>query len=344
MTHSRVAHHIGVWMVMPCLAAFGSCASSAAGDPEATGGDRLTDRVWMQAEADRPGVIRTFLSNGTLLMDSCWETLRLEHWQRDGDSIVWTEDTAEIRADVVLLTDAELVFDLQLSTVAERQHFVAADVPYLCPDVPKQTVEAQAELPLTYGCDDPDGQPFAFSVRYIGEAVELGLPDRFARPGLVTVPEVRATSGSKYEGDGILFWTAGERVRLDVDRVTFGPCAQRPPGDWASAAAVADPWEQARAEGVVFRALGQEPFWKLDVVPDRWMLFELMGADPVLTPVPEAQTADGQTVYHAVTEAHDLALKIENTVCYDSMSGHEFEARVIVTLDGTVYHGCGRAP
>lgn len=54
-----------------------SCASSATGEPESVGGDPLTDRIWLQAEANRPGVIRAFLSNGTLLMDSCWETFRV---------------------------------------------------------------------------------------------------------------------------------------------------------------------------------------------------------------------------------------------------------------------------
>lgn len=228
MKHSKVAHVVGAWPVVLGLAAVLSCTSSATGEPESVGGDPLTDRIWLQAEADRPGVIRAFLSNGTLLMDSCWETFRLERWHRDGDSVVWTEDTAEIRADIVSLTDTELALDLQPSGIAQRQRFVAADVPYLCPDIPKETAGVETQPTLIYGCDDPGGEPFAFSVRYVGEAVEMGLPERFGRPGAVIVPRVRAASGSKFEGDGILFWTAGERVRLDVDGVSFGPCAERP--------------------------------------------------------------------------------------------------------------------
>ena len=36
------------------------------------------DRVWVQAEpSDMPGQMRIFLSDGTLVMDSCWEVYRL---------------------------------------------------------------------------------------------------------------------------------------------------------------------------------------------------------------------------------------------------------------------------
>lgn len=328
--------------VTVCLAAVLTLPAAAGGGPDAA--DRLVNRVWMQEQADRPGVIRTFLSDGTLLIDSCWETFRLERWHRDGDSVVWTEDTAEIRADIVSLTDAELVLDLQLTGGVERRSLVAAKVPYLCPDVPKETATAEAEPALTYGCDDPAGEPFSFTIRYVGKAVEMGLPERFGRPGSVTVPQVRAASGAKFEGGGILFWTAGQRVRVDVDGVSFGPCAQWPESEQPLELPVTDPWEQARDDGVTFRALGQEPFWKLDIVPGRWMYFELVGTDPISTPVPEAQTADGQTVYHAITEAHDLEVEIEPTVCHDSMSGEAFDATVTVTLDGAVYQGCGRAP
>ncbi len=203
-------------------------------------------------------------------------------------------------------------------------------------------VAAPSERPaaLTYGCDDPAGEPFTFGVRFREEAVELRLPERFHRPASVTLSQVRAGSGSKYKGDGILFWIAGEEARFDVDGESFGPCAERPADQ-----AVADPWAQARSDGVAFRALGQEPFWKLDIIPERWMNFQRLGEDGVFTPVPEAESdAAGQTGYHAITEAHDLKVVIDPTVCYDSMSGAEFEATVVVTLDGKVFHGCGRTP
>lgn len=80
------------------------------------------------------------------------------------------------------------------------------------------------------GCDDPGGDPFVFTVRYGDEEATVDLPPRFSRPTLV-LPQVRAASGARFVGDGVLFWTHGEHIRLDVDGLSFGPCAFRPLGE-----------------------------------------------------------------------------------------------------------------
>ena len=99
----------------------------------------LTNQVWVRADSTgMPGVLRVFLADGTLLMDSCWETYRLSEWSMEPDSTLrWQEDTAEIRADVVTLNEEELVLRLNLTSGAEEQRFVAASVPYVCPDMPR---------------------------------------------------------------------------------------------------------------------------------------------------------------------------------------------------------------
>ena len=43
----------------------------------------------------------------------------------------------DIAADIVSLTDAELVLSLKLGSDAVEEKYVAATVPYLCPDMPK---------------------------------------------------------------------------------------------------------------------------------------------------------------------------------------------------------------
>ncbi len=97
----------------------------------------LVDRVWTKADGDLPGVMRIFLSDGTLVQDSCWETHRLSQWQLTSDSALsWNEDGREISADILSLSDAELVLSLNLVGGAIEETYVAATTPYLCPDMP----------------------------------------------------------------------------------------------------------------------------------------------------------------------------------------------------------------
>jgi hypothetical protein len=90
----------------------------------------------MSNPAGLPGVMRIFLSDGTLVMDSCWETYRLEKWRWESDStIAWREDTAEIRATIVELAADDLVLRLALADGNREEHFRVAQVPYLCPEM-----------------------------------------------------------------------------------------------------------------------------------------------------------------------------------------------------------------
>ncbi|MGI9175591.1 MAG: hypothetical protein ACR2GR_09775 [Rhodothermales bacterium] len=99
----------------------------------------LTNRVWVRADSTgMPGVLRLFLVDGTLLMDSCWETYRLSEWSMTSDSTLrWQEDSAEIRANVLTMNEEELVLRLNLTSGAEDQRFVSASVPYVCPEMPR---------------------------------------------------------------------------------------------------------------------------------------------------------------------------------------------------------------
>ena len=95
----------------------------------------LTNRVWMRADQpDLPGAARIFLADGTLVMDSCWETYRLERWTAEADTAVrWQESGHDVRAAIVMLSADSLV----LRVAGERQPYRAAPVPFLCPDLPR---------------------------------------------------------------------------------------------------------------------------------------------------------------------------------------------------------------
>ena len=98
---------------------------------------RFTDRVWVRADADSglPGPMQVFLSDGTLVTDSCWETYRLSAWTQVGErTLRWSEDGMEIGAEIVSMTAIELVLRLDVGG-GMVQRFVAAEVPYVCPDM-----------------------------------------------------------------------------------------------------------------------------------------------------------------------------------------------------------------
>ena len=116
-----------------------STEQSSADSKDGEGTD-LTNKVWVKAgdEAALPGVIKIFLSDGTLVQDSCWETHRLSPWQMtDARSLTWNEDGMDIKADIVTLTASELVLSLKLKGGDVEEHYQPADVPYVCPDIPK---------------------------------------------------------------------------------------------------------------------------------------------------------------------------------------------------------------
>ena len=122
-----------------CLPAFAEDTPTETTVDAKTSKPGLTDRVWTRADdSDLPGVMKIFLSDGTLVQDSCWETHRLSQWELTSDTALkWNEDGMDINAHIVSLSDAELVLSLKLGGSAQEEKYVAATVPYVCPDMPK---------------------------------------------------------------------------------------------------------------------------------------------------------------------------------------------------------------
>ncbi len=104
------------------------------------------------------------------------------------------------------------------------------------------------------------------------------------------------------------------------------------------------PWHVARTAGVDFRALGQEPGWMLDLYANRLVLNYDYGAHLLETPLPDpTYPVEGQTRYDALTQdGRALRVTIQRYPCQDVMSGENFPARVIVTIDARTLEGCGK--
>jgi hypothetical protein len=105
----------------------------------------VIDRVWVSTdETGLPGVMRIFLSDGTLVSNSCWETYRLSSWQmRPSGILLWREDEADIKAEIVESTDTTLVLRLLLVDGEKLERYEAAAVPYVCPDIPRSGAEVR---------------------------------------------------------------------------------------------------------------------------------------------------------------------------------------------------------
>ncbi|MGC2857342.1 MliC family protein [Novispirillum sp. DQ9] len=190
---------------------------------------------------------------------------------------------------------------------------LGACVPVLPPAAPD-------ELGSTvYQCDDGT----QVMARFSGDMAELWLPD-----GIRTMMAGRAASGVRYVDRDLVFWTKGlDQARLERPGATAASCTAGPPA----------PWRDAAAAGATFRAVGQEPGWLLDVLPDSLRLLADYATREVTVPKPAPRRAGDRTTY----DAGRLRVDILAEPCRDIMSGQPFPATVRVTLDGTPWRGCG---
>jgi hypothetical protein len=125
------------------LTACGERASNApapstpsTGESELPANGAFVDRAWVSTTPGRPlGTLLIFLPNKTLLMDSCFETYRISEWGVAGKNIRWREDTIPIEASVSLPSPDELT--LHVVGQEQPQTYIAASVPYVCPEMPR---------------------------------------------------------------------------------------------------------------------------------------------------------------------------------------------------------------
>ena len=129
---------VGTPLALPAMAEDNPAAEEVDASPAKRS---FTNRVWVkqgESEDDLPGVMRIFLSDGTLVQDSCWETHRLSEWKMAADgAVTWNEDGMDVTADILSVSADNLVLSLKLGRDTVEEHYRAADVPYVCPDMPK---------------------------------------------------------------------------------------------------------------------------------------------------------------------------------------------------------------
>ncbi len=144
LTHIGTDHMKGLVALVLTVLTLCGCGSSSNPPPPA-GSAPSTDalpadgafigRVWISTKPGRPlGTMLVFLPNRSLIMDSCFETYRISEWGVMGDTIRWRENSIPIEASVSLPGPDELTLHI---VGQEAQSYIAASVPYVCPEMPR---------------------------------------------------------------------------------------------------------------------------------------------------------------------------------------------------------------
>jgi uncharacterized membrane protein len=104
-------------------------------------------------------------------------------------------------------------------------------------------------------------------------------------------------------------------------------------------------WETARAAGVDFRAIGQEPGWIVDVyTQERIVALIDYGQTRLEFPRTEpTYPVEGSTRYQTQANGHALSITYRRFPCEDAMSGEAYPSAVEVVVDGRTLNGCGRS-
>lgn len=142
-------------------------------------------------------------------------------------------------------------------------------------------------------------------------------------------------------------------LMLALAACTAEPVKQDPPAETPVTAEVNDvqaalaqmpAWDGARAAGVDFRAVGQEPGWIADIYT-RNRIVLLLDYGETLIELPRTEPtspAEGATRYETQGGGHRASITIRRAPCEDAMSGEAYPSTVELVIDGRALEGCGR--
>lgn len=188
---------------------------------------------------------------------------------------------------------------------------------------------ARHEAIVTTTLEDVAGSPYRFALRY--DPARLAPGARYGVRAILRGPD----------GD-VWFHTPspvpvephpGAKVQL---RLEPSDSAASPPTP------VGSPWDEARARGVAYRGIGNEPGWWVEVDA---------GASPGLRAVLDygersvtvgSTAREGDRFDGRAADGTPVTLRIERVPCHDGMSGEPFPTRTRLRVGDRDYDGCGR--
>jgi membrane-bound inhibitor of C-type lysozyme len=173
-----------------------------------------------------------------------------------------------------------------------------------------------------------DGQTLVMRNLVREKAIAIDFHD-----GARRLDQTVSASGARYADGVVVFWTKGGTATLERQGAPPVQCEERRADSLR---------EDARARGVVYRALGNEPGWILEVGPaSRLSWTTNFGQDRFdFEQAQAATTPDGATVYTAQQGDVSIKASIRAERCVDD-GDVEFDHVVTVESGGQTLRGCG---
>jgi uncharacterized membrane protein len=101
-------------------------------------------------------------------------------------------------------------------------------------------------------------------------------------------------------------------------------------------------WMEKKAAGIDFFALGNEPFWLMEIDVDKQISFlRVDSTAPTVFPYVPAVQQNGQYIFNVKKESDSIQIVIQPQFCSDGMSDNWYEFKVDVRYGGGSYLGCG---
>ena len=181
---------------------------------------------------------------------------------------------------------------------------------------------------MAYVWDCDDGTSLTMENLLAERAVSLQLPE-----GPRRLPQVMAASGVKYDDGSLSFWTKGNTAMLQRKDGPIVNCRES-----RAKSLIAD----ARARGVWYRGIGNEPGWVLEVIPPDKLVFVTNYGQERHEFTGAAVSGDAQSGgdYRATRDGEQIRAVVKREPCQDDMAGTKFDYSVVVEFAGRTYRGC----
>jgi len=204
----------------------------------------------------------------------------------------------------------------------------AASVPAPAPVPTPAADEVPAGVLRVYVWHCMDGQTLVMRNLVREKAIAIDFHD-----GTRRLDQTVSASGARYADSVVVFWTKGGTATLERQGAPPVQCEERRADSLR---------EDARARGILYRALGNEPGWVLEVGPAGSLSWTTnWGQDRFDFEQAQAATApDGATVYTAQQGDVSIRASIKAGRCVDD-GEVEFDHVVTVESGGQTLRGCG---
>ncbi len=161
-------------------------------------------------------------------------------------------------------------------------------------------------------------------LRQLGDGASLAVNDRSW--ALRPEPVASGVKRVAVDDERTVLWTKGEAALLEIAGVRQAEC------------------RLLSEDKVEFRAVGNEPGWRLDVTARALVLLTDGGDTRIVAPGPLVEARAGLRHYRADSAEGEMSVTVVERLCVDSMSGMPHPAAVELSWQGQTLRGCGGDP